>query len=71
MIPANERNYYRDIHSISQSLESIAKSLKQISANTKPIAYCVNDPSEEQEDFNKELANPILSGDRSRENSDV
>lgn len=72
MIPAEERNYYRDIHSIKKSLEDIAKSLRVISESTKPISYVVADPfkeeygqkepdSEEQEKLN----------DSSRENTEL
>ena len=78
MISNEERNYYRDIHSIKKSLECIAKSLKEISENTKPVSYRrITKPldtepvSEEQKKFNEAIAEAILSGDGSRENPEL
>lgn len=68
MIPAEERNYYRDIHSIKQSLDSIAKSLNYISQATKQRQ---EGKSETEDLYMKSMEALRTYVDSSRENSDV
>lgn len=68
MISADERNYYRDIHSINKSLESIAKSLNYISQATKQWK---EGKSETEDLYMKSMEALRTYVDSSRENPEV
>lgn len=68
MISADERNYYRDIHSINKSLESIAKSLNYISQATKQRQ---EGKSETEDVYTKYMEALRTYVDSSRENTEL
>lgn len=68
MISADERNYYRDIHSIKKSLEDIAKSLNYISQATKQRQ---EGKSETEDVYTKYMEALRIYVDSSRENTEL